>query len=136
MLNHIRAKPQQQVNYVCPLLPNIKCTVLTLFTVQGRFFCFILSILFILTPSVLFTFPRAFLTDLDVTGEVLIPFLGSGVLIWVLSAKTFAGMGREKKKKVNFSNPKACLSKCTGWKTSCHGNHRSPSIIHKHKPHL
>lgn len=50
-----------------------------------------------MTPSVLFTFPRTFLTERDVTGEVVIAFLGSGVLTFVLSARTFAVMGRKSK---------------------------------------
>lgn len=122
VFNYITVK-SQQVNYGFPFLPSMY-VVLTLFTVQGWFFCFSLSILLI-TPSVLFTFPRAFLTE-QVTGEALIAFLGSGVLTCFLSAKTFAGMGG-KEKKPNISNPKVCLSKSTCWKTSCHGNHCSPS---------
>lgn len=59
-----------------------------------------------MTPSVLFTFPRAFLTERDVTGEVLIAFLGSGVLTCVLSTKTLAGMGQGGKEKKNSATLK------------------------------
>lgn len=131
VLNYVRIKPQQQImgnpNYVFPFLPS-RCVILTLFTVQGWFFCFILSIL-PMTPSVLFTFPRTFLTERDVTGEVVIAFLGSGVFTCVLSPRTLARMGG-REKKANF-NTKACLHKCTCWKTSCNANHCSP-----HNPHL
>lgn len=70
-------------------------------------------------------------------GDVLIAFLGSGVLTCVLSDKTFAGEWGEEKS-FNFSTIStlkfALVSACPGKLVV--KNHCLPFITQEHKPHL